>query len=60
MSTTQKLKEAVEQLTPKPEPWKTQRAGEHVEFLVAVGNDETASVTMTKEAYDTLMSQDWA
>ncbi|SNY95560.1 hypothetical protein [Halomonas sp. hl-4] len=59
MSTTQKLKETVQQLTPAPAPWKTQRSGEHVAFDVAIGKDETASVTMTKEAYDALMSQDW-
>lgn len=59
MSTTQKLKEAVEPLTPAPAPWKTQREGEHVEFLIAIGNDETAFVTMTKKAHDALMSQDW-
>ena len=35
-------------------PTKTTRHGNHVEILVAIGDDNTAHVTMTQEAYDEL------
>jgi len=59
MSTTQKLKEIATELTVAKAPRKTERMGEHVEIIAAIGKDETATITMTKEAYDTLMKQEW-
>lgn len=38
-------------------PVKTQRMGTHYEFTVGIGNDETAFITMAKEAYDTLIKR---
>ena len=36
-------------------PRKTERQGIHYEFIIAIGKDESARITMTKEAYDCLM-----
>lgn len=38
-------------------PVQTNRSGEHYEFLVAAGKDETIHITMTKEAYEYLVNQ---
>jgi hypothetical protein len=42
-----------------PAPRKTERQGEYVEILVGIGNNETASITMTREAHDLLLSDDF-
>ena len=41
-------------IKPQQAPVKTERFGEHYEFIIGIGKDETASVTMTKEAFDAL------
>ena len=35
-------------------PVKTMRHGKHYEFLIGIGNDHTAFITMDKEAYEAL------
>ncbi len=37
-------------------PTTARRYGTHCEFLVAIGNDHIAEITMTQEAYDALMN----
>ena len=52
------LKMIVESEKPFEAPRKTERQGLHYEFLVGIGKDETAVLTMTKEAHEELMRND--
>jgi len=40
-----------------PAPTSTIRYGKHLEWLVAIGKDETATITMTVDAYDELLKR---
>ena len=57
MSKTKHLKEIIKDDTPFPAPRKTTRNGEHYEFLVGLGDDETAVITMTKDGYEWLRGE---
>jgi len=54
-----KLYELIKGLKVVPAPVKTERFGTHYEFVIGIGNDETASITMTKEAFEDLARFDW-
>jgi hypothetical protein len=49
------LKNLIENMALSTAPIKTLRAGKHYEFVIGIGNDEVAFITMTKEAYDALI-----
>ena len=38
-------------------PVKTERYGEWCEFIIGIGNDHTASITMDKDSYDMLIKR---
>jgi len=48
------LKDFLKDLTPFTTPIKREYVGEHIEFIIGIGNDETATITMSKEAFETL------
>ena len=51
-----KLKDLLIELTPFTAPMKREYVGEYVEFVIGIGKDETATVTMSKEAFEKLKS----
>lgn len=51
-----KLKELIAGDKLFPAPKRSEFVGEHYQFLVGIGDDETATITMTKEAYELLMA----
>lgn len=55
--TNNHLTELVKNTKPSPAPTKSVYCGEWIAFDFAVGKDETATLMMTKEAYE-LITQD--
>ncbi len=52
------LRSAIQGLKILKAPTRTSRVGDWVEFLIEIGKDETAFITMTKEAYEILVSKE--
>ena len=50
------LRELISGLPLVQAPRKTVRTSEHYEFLIGIGNDETASIIMHKDAYEALLA----
>ena len=48
------LKDLIRDMDLFEAPTKTTRHGVHYEFIICIGNDETASIILTKEALEAL------
>ncbi len=57
MTKEQLLKEIVKGEELKEAPKRTRRYGKHYEFLVDIGKDDYAMVTMFEDAYKVLMEE---
>jgi len=55
MNDWQLLYDLTKNQKPFPAPKETVRYIPHYEFLIAIGNDYTAHITMDKEAYEELL-----
>ncbi len=51
-----KLKDLLIGLDGRSAPRKREYFSEHIEFTIAIGSDESATVTMSKEAFEALKS----
>jgi len=54
MEIEKKLKDLIRGMDLIEAPTKTERFGVHYEFIIEIGNDETASIILTKEALEAL------